>query len=254
MANASQIGSPGARARTEEGPQIFPIQAEGMTLDLDGNRLVDCITLSIGPDPLSVVMGPNGAGKSLVLRLLHGLIAPTSGRILFNGEPISPRVRSAQAMVFQRPVLLRRSVGANMDFALNLQRTRDRADRDALLDRVGLSHCTNRPARQLSGGEQQRLALARALATNPKILFLDEPTANLDPASTQLIEEIVMEVQGQGCKAIFVTHDHRQAKRLAGEVIFINKGRLEEKTPASEFFTSPTTKAAADYLDGRFVL
>ena len=231
------------------------IEANGLVLEINGRRLIDGIDLSLGGGgSRTIVMGANGAGKSLFLRLLHGLIEPTAGTVTIGGEAMSDDVRKRQAMVFQRPVLLRRSVAANMDFVLRLRGGGDDARRDALLAQVGLLERSRQPARLLSGGEQQRLALARALATSPEVLFLDEPTANLDPASVLVIEDIVMRASQAGTKVIFVTHDIGQARRLGGDIVFLDRGRLVEHTPGDRFFTAPASDIATAFLEGRIVV
>jgi tungstate transport system ATP-binding protein len=233
-------------------PALLPLEVRGLTLEGTGRRLVDGIDLRLGRLGITVVMGPNGAGKSLVLRMLHGLVRPTAGEILWGGHALSTEIRRRQALVFQKPVLLRRSVAANLDFVL---RGRDAAARrKALLDHVGLAPLADQPARLLSGGEQQRLALARALATDPQVLFLDEPTASLDPASVLTIEKIVRHAALRGTRIIFVTHDPGQARRLADDVVFLANGRLAEHTSARAFFASPASEAARAYLDGRLVV
>jgi tungstate transport system ATP-binding protein len=233
---------------------LLPLHADGLTLAVGEKRLVDGIGLTLAAHTLTVVMGPNGAGKSVLLRLLHGLLQPTAGTIRWGGVPMCEAVRRRQAMVFQRPVLLRRSVAANIDFVLGLNGPATRDRRDQLLDHVGLLDFAQQPARVLSGGEQQRLALARALAVEPEVLFLDEPTASLDPASVAMIEDIVLAAHRRGTKIIFVTHDLGQAKRLADEVLFLHRGRLCEHAIANRFFSNPASAAARDYLDGRIVL
>jgi tungstate transport system ATP-binding protein len=231
------------------------IETNGLVLEIDGKRLIDGIDLSLGGGgSRTIVMGPNGAGKSLFLRLLHGLIEPTAGTVTIGGEAMSDDVRKRQAMVFQRPVLLRRSVAANLDFVLRLRGGGDVARRDALLAQVGLLERGRQPARLLSGGEQQRLALAKALATSPDVLFLDEPTANLDPASVLVIEDIVTRASLAGTKVIFVTHDIGQARRLGDDIVFLDRGRLVEHTPGDRFFTAPASGIAAAYLEGRIVV
>ncbi len=240
----------------ERGPRLLAVS--GLTLDVDGRRLVDGIDLTLDGGAATIVMGENGAGKSLLLRLLHGLIQPTAGRILWDGEAISEKTRKRQAMVFQRPVLLRRSVAANIDFALRLRGAdngpRDTARRDELLERVGLLAQRRQAARLLSSGEQQRLALARALATSPDVLLLDEPTASLDPASIVVIEEIVAAVKAGGTKIIFVTHDIGQARRIGDDIVFLDRGRLAEHTPAVRFFSEPASAVGQAYLEGRIVV
>lgn len=241
----------GAWPAVDSEPEILPISVRGLTLFAGGRALLDAVDLTLGANGVTIVMGPNGAGKSLLLKLLHGLLPPTSGEILCGGAPLKAAARTRQAMVFQKPVLLRRSVAANIDFVLGARRQLDTARRDALLDHVGLGGQQAQPARLLSGGEQQRLALARALATEPEVLFLDEPTASLDPASVMKFEEIVRMAAAAGTRIVFVTHDIGQARRLADDVVFLNSGRLVEHAPARSFFERPDSQAAQDYLAGR---
>lgn len=233
---------------------LLPLHANGVTLAVGEKRLVDGIDLTLAAHTLTVVMGSNGAGKSLLLRLFHGLLQPTFGTIRWGGVPMCEAVRRRQALVFQRPVLLRRSVAANIDFVLGLNGSAARGRRDELLDHVGLLDFAAQPARLLSGGEQQRLALARALAVEPEVLFLDEPTVSLDPASVAKIEDIVSAAHRLGTKIVYVTHDLGQAKRLADEVVFLHRGRLCEHASATRFFTNPVSAAAQAYLEGRIFL
>jgi len=229
-------------------------EARGLVYRIGDTILVDGIDLRIPRGTLTVVMGPNGAGKSLLLRLLHGLLTPTSGEVLWGGRPLDDDLRKRQAMVFQRSVLLRRSVAANVRFVLKLRGMATPERTMEILHQVGLAAQAEQPARLLSGGEQQRLSLARALALRPQVLFLDEPTASLDPASTASIEAIVATAHEQGTKVIFVTHDLGQARRLADDIVFLNRGRLAEHTPAERFFEAPVSQAARDYLAGRLIL
>lgn len=233
---------------------LLPLEVRGLRYEVRGTRLIDGVDLSLGASGVAVVMGPNGAGKSLLLRLLHGLLAPTAGDIRWNGLLLDESVRKRQALVFQRPVLLRRSVLANMEFVLRLRPAEPATRARELLAHVGLGDRMQQPARRLSGGEQQRLAMARALALRPEVLFMDEPTASLDPASAAAIEAIVADARRDGTRIILVTHDPGQARRLADEVVFLHRGRLMEHTPASRFFATPQSREAQDYLAGRLVL
>lgn len=230
------------------------LAVRGLRFEVGTTALVDGIDLSLGNSGITVIMGPNGAGKSLFLRLAHGLITPSAGSVSWGGQPVSDATRARQSIVFQSPVLLRRQVAANVDFVLASRGRRDPARRDALLALVGLAEKAERPARLLSGGEQQRLALARALATDPEVLFLDEPTASLDPASVLRIEEIVTAAARDGTRVFFVTHDIAQARRLGDEVLFLAGGRLLEHAPAESFFAGPESRVARDYLAGRIIL
>lgn len=233
---------------------ILPLSVDGLVFEAGGRRLVDGIDLTLGADGITMLMGPNGAGKSLLLRLVHGLLAPTAGSISWGGRAPDSDVRRRQALVFQKPVLLRRSVAENIDFVLRLSGRADAACRDALLQRVGLGHLARQPARRLSGGEQQRLALARALAVDPEVLLLDEPTASLDPASVLVIETLVRQEREKGVRIVFVTHDLGQARRLADDIVFLHRGRVGEHAPAASFFDDPQCAAARDFLAGRIVL
>ena len=243
-----------ALERATSPTSLLPVETQDLTLDVDGQRLLHAINLRLTAGQITTIMGPNGAGKSLLLRTLHGLIAPTHGTVSWAGAPPGDTVRKRQALVFQRPVLLRRSVAANVDFVLKLRGKPDPDRRQALLAHVGLGSQARQPARRLSGGEQQRLALARALALEPDVMLLDEPTASLDPASTQMIEDIVRSAHVHGTKIIFVTHDIGQARRLSDEIVFLHNGQVSEVTPAPHFFDEPVSTAARDYLAGRIVL
>jgi tungstate transport system ATP-binding protein len=237
-----------------DGIRMLPGEARGLVYRVGDTRLIDGIDVAISDGTLTVVMGPNGAGKSLLLRLLHGLLTPTAGQVLWGGQRLSDDLRKRQSMVFQRPVLLRRSVEANIRFVLKLRGETAHAKTADILREAGLLTQADQPARLLSCGEQQRLSLARALALDPQVLFLDEPTASLDPASTVAIEGIVKAAHRRGTKIVFVTHDLGQARRLADDVVFLDGGRLAEHTPASRFFEKPVSEAARDYLAGRLVL
>ena len=235
---------------------VLPLVARGLAYEAGGRRLLDGIDLTVAPGRRVAVIGPNGAGKSLLLRLLHGLLEPAAGEILWRGRPADRAIRARQAMVFQKPVLLRRSVAANIDYALAVRGlpAAERAARTAAALRLGrLEELAARPARVLSGGEQQRLALVRALAVEPEILFLDEPSASLDPASTLAVEELIADAHARGTAIVLVTHDLGQARRLADEVLFLHRGRLLEQTPAARFFALPASGPARAHLAGQIV-
>lgn len=234
---------------------LLPLVLENVHYAINGQPLIHGIDLDFHPGAPTLVLGPNGAGKSLLLRLCHGLIRPTAGRVIWQGLAAQnpEALRFGQAMVFQKPVLLRRSVLANTLFPLKL-RGLNAGARFAramkALERVGLTALAQRPARVLSGGEQQRLALARAWALGPQILFLDEPAAALDPNATRQVESIITDIAASGTKIVMTTHDLGQARRLAGDVIFLHRGRVAERTPAAEFFNAPRSTPAQAFLNG----
>ena len=234
---------------------ILPLMVHDLCYEVGGKRLLDNISFRTDAGPRTVVLGPNGAGKSLLLRLCHGLLQPSTGTIAWAGATPA-MARRCQAMVFQRPVLLRRSTAANIAYVLRLQgipRRRRRAMLTEVLEQAGLLPLAARPARVLSGGEQQRLALARAWVLKPQVLFLDEPTASLDPAATRAVEGLLDHIHQAGTKIIMTTHDLGQARRLADEVLFLHHGRLVEYAPASAFFTNPQSKEAAAFLEGKLL-
>lgn len=250
--------SPAVEPSSTMASPIMPIATSSVpTLCIDqvsfehrGNRLLAPTTLSLSGCQRTLIMGPNGAGKSLLMRLAHGLLRPSSGRVIWEGQT------PVQAMVFQRPVLLRRSALDNLTYALAVRQV-PRHQRKALalqaLEKFGLAALAKRPARVLSGGEQQRLTLARAWLLNPQVLFLDEPTSALDPAAIKAVEDAVLEFHRSGTRIVMTTHDLHQARRLADNVVFMHNGALLEHTPAEAFFSSPTSSEAAAFIRGELV-
>lgn len=234
----------------DAGNGMFPLVMRNVGFAAGDRAILRDVNLTLEAGRRTVILGPNGAGKSVTLRLLHGLLRPTSGDITWGGKAAQP---AAQAMVFQRPVLLRRSALANIEYALDLASVprAERTDRAiAALARVGLPHVAHRAARVLSGGEQQRVALARAWALAPRILFLDEPTASLDPAASREVERIVADIAAGGTRIVMITHHLGQARRLADDIVFMHDGRITEHTPADVFFRQAQSREADDYLKG----
>jgi tungstate transport system ATP-binding protein len=217
--------------------------------------ILDQISLRLEAGPPTVLIGPNGAGKTTLLRAAMGLIPATSGLITWGGREFSPPTR--RAIMFQRPAMLRRSVAGNIRYALAAAKV-PRAQRNTrvaeLMGDVRLAGLERRPARRLSGGEQQRLALARAFARDPAVLFLDEPTASLDPAATKAIEDIVHTIAARGVKVVMSTHDLGQAKRVAGDVVLLHRGRLIENSTADKFFAAPCTDEAKKFIAGELLV
>ena len=243
------------RDRKGKAAPILPLRLRGVCFEAGGKRLIEDISFTVRPGSRLMILGPNGAGKSLLLRLCHGLLSPSEGDIEWAAaDPV--RVRQQQAMVFQRPVLLRRSVAANAHFGLRLRGVPRRQRQEVVAEALrqgGLAHVANRAARVLSGGEQQRLALVRAWTLQPQVLFLDEPTAHLDPAATRAVEALLKQFHDAGTKLIMTTHDLGQARRLADEVLFLHCGRLLEHSPADSFFSQPHSPEAAAFLDGNLL-
>lgn len=229
---------------------VLPIRLENLVFRAAERTVLDGLTATIDTPGITALVGPNGAGKSVSLRILDGLVEPQAGRVRF-GERPAHRVR--HSFVFQKPALLRGSVADNVALALlplRLSR-REAAERTLeALSRVGLERRARDPARKLSGGEQQRLALTRALVTEPELLLLDEPTSNLDPAATQAIEEIVLAAAKAGTKVILVSHNLAQVARLAADVLVLSRGRVVEQGPTRSVLADPRSPEARTYLNG----
>ncbi len=234
---------------------ILPLRVTDLGYCVRGKMLVDRVSFTLERGRRTIVLGPNGAGKTLLLSLCHGVIAPNAGHVEWQGTGAAAG-RKRHAMVFQNPVMLRRSMRANLLHALSLNGVgwRERRARTELaLDRFGLGTIAERPARVASSGEKQRLALARAWALKPEVLFLDEPTSALDPSATRIIEELVRGFAAEGVKVVMTTHDLGQARRLADEVLFLHRGQLREHAPAGEFFAGPKTEEGHAFLAGNLL-
>jgi tungstate transport system ATP-binding protein len=233
----------------------LPILFADAAILAGGVAILDQITLAFGPGAPTVLVGPNGSGKTTLLRAAMGLIPLSRGSITWGGRAVAAPTR--RAILFQRPVMLRRSAAGNIRYALaaaGVPRAEHGKRTAELLALVGLDGLQSRPARRLSGGEQQRLALARALARDPAVLFLDEPTASLDPYATRTIEDAVREVAARGVKVVMSTHDLGQAKRLAGDIVLLHRGRVIEHGSAAEFFVTPRSNEAKRFIAGELLV
>ncbi len=233
----------------------LPIVLEAASFAVPGLTILDRVSLTLEPGAPTVLIGPNGSGKTTLIRLAVGLIEPTAGSVRFGGRERTPPRR--RAIVFQRPAMLRRSAAANLDYALahaNVARAQRPARIAELLELVGLGGMGERAARRLSGGEQQRLALARVLAREPEVLFLDEPTASLDPAATKAVEDVVRTVAARGIKVVMSTHDLGEARRLAGDIVLMHRGRVIESGPTEAFFSQPRSEEARRFVAGELLL
>jgi tungstate transport system ATP-binding protein len=231
---------------------ILPLSVRELSFAINGTTIIDNLSFELHAGARTIILGAHGAGKSILLRLCPGLLTPKSGTISWRGG-YPAMARKRQAMVFQRPVMLRRSAYANLDYALQLTgMARDKRELRirAALDKVGLGALGDRSARVLSGGEQQRLALARAWALQPEVLFLDEPTASLDPTATRAVEEIIAAIHADGTKIVMTTHNLGQARRLGDEILFLHRGRLVERAPVETFFNNPATPESAAFIKG----
>jgi len=229
---------------------MFPIRIRDLRFRPNGRPVLDGVDLDLGDEGITMVLGPNGAGKSVLLRTLCGLITPSEGTIDWGG---TARSGVGVMMVFQHPMMLRASVLQNVAIALKPHRVarRERHLRaEAVLERVGLAGRRADSARHLSGGEQQRLALARAWLTKPRLLLLDEPTASLDPSATAEVERIVREIRTDGTRILMATHNLGQATRLGDDVVFMSAGKVREHAPVRRFFSRPASEEARLFIQG----
>ena len=229
-------------------PEDSQIIIRDLSFNIEGKALLHNTSLSLSGDGITVLLGANGAGKTIFLKLLAGLLTPRSGTITSNKKTLEMKTRS---FVSQEPVILRRTVLKNMLFVLPRITHEESTLAKGLLKMMGLNEKEHQNALTLSAGEKQRLCLARAIITNPEILLLDEPTANIEPNSTTLIEKYLIQKVRSFRKIFFVTHDINQARRLADEIVFIDTGRVIEHSSSENFFKNPKTKEARKYISGK---
>jgi tungstate transport system ATP-binding protein len=222
--------------------------------------VLDIRALRVASGETLCLVGPTGAGKTTLLRLLSGLDAPTGGRVCLQGESLHcggvPRMKLRQvATVHQRPLLLSHTVRYNVEYGLKVRGIHRRNDRiDAIMSALGLNRFAKQDARTLSGGQVQLVAVARALAVQPAVLLLDEPTAHLDPASVALTESVVQEEkQRLGMTVIWATHNLYQARRMGSRVGLLLNGQLVEVADATAFFDHPSEQRTADFVQGKMV-
>jgi len=233
---------------------ILPLTMSGAVVKRRGQTLLGPVDLDISAQGFTIVMGPNGAGKTKLLRALHGIERLAAGKVTWQ-VPVGD-TQDRQAFVFQAPIMLRRSVRDNLAYPLRLRgvaKSEAFARAADWAQRVGLGDALDRSAPRLSGGEKQKLALARALIGEPDILFLDEPCANLDGRATREIEAILKDAQAGGTRIVMATHDMGQARRLAEDIVFLMHGQVIERGPAQAFFAGPQTPQARALLQGDIV-
>ena len=234
---------------------ILPLELKDVSFEVNGMHYIKEINFTLNSGSNTIILGPNGAGKSLFLRLCHGLVVPSYGSIKWRG-PKADRPEQYQAMVFQKPIMLRRSVIANLHFGLKSRGVTKKIRGpmiEKIIEKIGLSRLSKIPARSLSTGEQQRLAIGRAWSLEPEVMFLDEPTANLDPAAAHVVEEIICSIKKAGTTIIMATHDLGQARRLADNILFLYRGRILEKSSVEQFFSSPKNDLAQAFIKGELL-
>ena len=234
---------------------MFPLRVTDVKINIKSKRLIGPINLEIEQNGISILLGANGSGKTTLLEALHGLRKLSSGKVEWNIS--NSQAAAEQAFVFQSPIMLRRTVAENLAFPLKVRRLSKLTTTTEVMmwaKKIGLEDKIKQQAMLLSGGEMQAIAVARALITKPKMLFLDEPTASLDGATKKAIEDILISASNNGTKILMSTHDLGQLKRLARDIIFLHNGIVEAHCSKEEFLTKPASKAAKQFLAGDIVL
>ncbi len=222
-----------------------------------GDRHVLAISsLAIRPGSITAVMGPNGAGKTTLLKVLAGLMDPAHGSLAYRGAQITPEnvalLRHKVCLVHQAPLLFDMTVFENVAFGLKARRVPKADIQRAVMQALTVVGCLDlmkRRARELSGGEVKRVAIARTLALNPEVLLLDEPLANVDQMTTKALEEVLGEIEKGGGTLIFSTHDPRLAHRLAHEIVVLTDGRLSPSPYENLFAGRPLTEGETSWFD-----
>ena len=234
---------------------MFPLRVVDIIINIKSKRLIGPINLQIEQNGITILLGANGSGKTTLLEALHGLRKLSAGTVEWAIS--QSQAAQEQSFVFQSPIMLRRTVAENLAFPLKVrQLSKSTANAEVMMwvKKIGLEHKMKQQAVLLSGGEMQAIAVARALITKPKMLFLDEPTASLDGATKKTIEDILISASNNGTKILLSTHDLGQAKRLAKDIIFLHNGIVESHCSKEEFLTQPPSKAAKQFLAGDIVL
>ena len=230
------------------------VALENVTVKRRGKVILGPIDLSLKATGYTIVLGPNGAGKTTLLKVLHGVERVSSGSVAWSVP--DAQARESQAYVFQSPIMLRRNVARNLAYPLHLlgmPKTQIAQRVEHWAERIGLTPALNQSAVRLSGGEKQKLALARALIREPRVLFLDEPCANLDGRATREIEQLLLSAVRSGTRIIMTTHNLGQARRLATEIVFMHNGKLREQAAADRFFANPQAPEALAFQQGDIV-
>ena len=233
--------------------QALPLQLKEVSYASKGVTLIEAINIEVSSHGLTVILGHNGSGKSLLLKLLHGVIKPNSGEINWNQyKPLTNQYW--RTFLLQRPTFFNRSVIYNIAFVLQIagipkQEHQERCEQ--ALEICGLKEISHRKTHLLSGGEMQKLSLARAWVLHPSVILLDEPTVALDPPSVLGFESIIQNFKQTGTKVIMTTHDLSQAKRLADEIVFIDRGKILEQSEADQFFAGPASSQAQKFISGK---
>ena len=217
------------------------IELKDIIVKSNGRIILNIPHALIPADRITACIGPNGAGKTTLLKLLDGLVKPDSGTVNYS-------FKTKTALVLHHTPMIKASARTNIAMVCDADGSIENADIDRVIEQVGLSELANSPAHKLSAGERQKVCLGRAILQKPNLVLLDEPTANLDPQTTEQVEELIRQFDRQEVDVIFSSHQLAQVQRLAEHIIFIDQGEIKEKGPVGPFFNNPQTPAAKRYL------
>ena len=217
------------------------IELKDIIVKSNGRTILNIPHALIPADRITACIGPNGAGKTTLLKLLDGLVKPDSGTVNYS-------FKTKTALVLHHTPMIKASAKTNIAMVCDADGSIENADIDRVIEQVGLSELANSPAHKLSAGERQKVCLGRAILQKPNLVLLDEPTANLDPKTTEQVEELIRQFDRQGVEVIFSSHQLAQVQRLAEHIIFIDQGEIKEKGPVGPFFNNPQTPAAKRHL------
>jgi tungstate transport system ATP-binding protein len=238
---------------TKHQKNFLPLSVNKVSLIINEKKLLKEISFNVKKNNILSIVGPNGSGKTSLLKALHGIYKLSSGSISWGDCSIN-EIKKMQAMIFQNPLLLKRSVKDNITYVLKI-RNNTKSEilnkTNEALNLCNINELQNQQAHTLSGGEKQKLAIARAWVLDPNILFLDEPTLNLDPPSVYEIEELIINMHAKNTFVIFSSHDLRQVRKLSKEIVFLYDGKLIEKTKSKKFFESAESDLAKSFLQTR---
>ena len=218
------------------------VEFKNVIVKRDGRIILDIPHAIIPADRICACIGPNGAGKTTFLKLIDGLIKPDSGTVTHSSGSIK------SSLVLHHTPMIKASARTNIAMVKDSDSSINSMAIDLVMKQIGLSHLADSPAHKLSAGERQKLCLGRAILQKPNLILLDEPTANLDPNTTEQVEEIIRQFKSQGSDVIFTSHQLAQVQRIAEYIIFIDQGQIKEKGPVGPFFADPQTQAAKRYL------
>ena len=227
--------------------KILPLVINNLTFKIDDNKILKNINLNSNEKNITIIAGNNGSGKSTLLKILHGLIQTPINTIQWGGFSIS-EIKQSQSMVFQSPILLNRTTYENLLYVIKNKKIKDKYYIDKIIEKLNLKSIEKVNAKYISGGERQKVAIAMSIIGEPRIIFLDEPTSQLDPSYKNEIESIINDLSKNKTKIFMTSHDISQIKRIGKEIIFLDKGEVIYNNTVEKFFKDKQNKLIKNYI------